>query len=115
MCPLFDSKAVLFVNDHECYIFESDFFVNKSVRPYIDIGFPKIGFDACSRSETDSHLEGFKNLPQSCEVLFGEYLGWRHEYAIDSVDKGKKCRRSGDYRLAAADVSLQKTVHGRVP
>ena len=57
--------------------------------------------------------QGCQPLGEVQVVLFGEYLGRRHQRGLRAVFGGADGGEGGNHRLAAAHVALQQPQHGR--
>ncbi len=117
-----DAEAMLFVDGDETEAGELDVVFDEGVRADDELRFAGAdavesrgffgGFQAADE-ELDAITAAFEYATGGKKMLHGENFRGSHERGLASVFDGDNRSLQGDDRFAAADVALEKTVHGR--
>ena len=116
-----DAEAMLLVDGDEAEAGELDVVFDEGVGADYELGFA--GADAlegggffgglkAADEELDAIAATFKDAAGGEEMLNGEDFGGGHERRLAAVFDGDDRGLQGDDGLAAADVTLEKAVHG---
>ena len=124
LCPqrgaLFDSKAMLFVDDRDCQTLESNIFAKKRVRAdgHIEIARCKsidhnraIGGAQTASHSSNSNSTSFEHLFHSTQVLFCKNFRWCKQNCLMPVRNCIQHCMNCDGCFSRSNIALKQSIH----